>query len=101
FFNNSLKNGLLPIVFPEEKVSRLFDEVYANEGYSLEIDLPRQVVVSPDGRALSFAVEPFRKHSWLNGLDEIATTLQKADKIRAFEAERLGKHPWLVGGPQA
>jgi len=101
FFNNSFKNGLLPIVLSEEEVSRLFEELYANEGYSLEIDLPRQVVITPEGRELPFEVEPFRKHSLLNGLDEIATTLQKADKIRAFESERLARHPWLAAGPRA
>ncbi|WP_017525490.1 3-isopropylmalate dehydratase small subunit [Pusillimonas noertemannii] len=101
FFNNSFKNGLLPIVLPEDEVSRLFEELYANEGYTLDIDLPRQVVVTPEGREIAFEVEPFRKHSLLNGLDEIATTLQKSDKIRAFEAGRLARHPWLTGGPQA
>ncbi|NYT70237.1 3-isopropylmalate dehydratase small subunit [Pusillimonas noertemannii] len=101
FFNNSFKNGLLPIVLPEDEVSRLFEELYANVGYTLDIDLPRQVVVTPEGREIAFEVEPFRKHSLLNGLDEIATTLQKSDKIRAFEAERLARHPWLAGGPQA
>lgn len=101
FFNNSFKNGLLPIVLPEAEVSRLFEELYANEGYTLNIDLPRQLVITPDGREIGFEVEPFRKHSLLNGLDEIATTLQQSDKIRAFEAERLARHPWLAGGPQA
>ncbi|WP_397475388.1 3-isopropylmalate dehydratase small subunit [Pusillimonas sp.] len=101
FFNNSFKNGLLPIVLPEAEVTRLFEELYANEGYTLNIDLPRQVVVTPDGREIGFEVEPFRKHSLLNGLDEIATTLQQSDKIRAFEAQRLARHPWLAGGPQA
>jgi len=101
FFNNSFKNGLLPIVLSEDEVSRLFEELYANEGYTLNIDLPRQVVVTPEGREIAFEVEPFRKHSLLNGLDEIATTLQKADKIRAFEGERLARHPWLAGTPQA
>src|SRR5690606_30169806 len=101
FFNNSFKNGLLPIVLSEDEVSRLFEELYANEGYALNIDLPRQVVVTPEGREIAFEVEPFRKHSLLNGLDEIATTLQKADKIRAFESERLARHPWLAGTPQA
>ena len=101
FFNNSFKNGLLPIVLPEDEVSRLFEELYANVGYTLDIDLPRQVVVTPEGREIAFEVEPFRKHSLLNGLDEIATTLQKSDKIQAFEAERLARHPWLAGGPQA
>ncbi|MDX3893366.1 3-isopropylmalate dehydratase small subunit [Pusillimonas sp.] len=101
FFNNSFKNGLLPIALSEDEVSRLFEELYANEGYTLNIDLPRQVVVTPEGREIAFEVEPFRKHSLLNGLDEIATTLQKADKIRSFEGERLGRHPWLAGTPQA
>lgn len=101
FFNNSFKNGLLPIVLPEDEVSRLFEALYANEGYTLSIDLPRQVVVTPDGRELAFDVEPFRKHSLLNGLDEIATTLQKSDRIHEFEAQRLARHPWLAGGPQA
>lgn len=101
FFNNSFKNGLLPIVLPEDEVSRLFEDLYANEGYTLNIDLPRQVVVTPDGREIAFEVEPFRKHSLLNGLDEIATTLQKSDQIRQFEAQRLARHPWLAGRPQA
>src|SRR5690606_22427073 len=101
FFNNSFKNGLLPIVLPEDEVSRLFEALYANEGYTLSIDLPRQVVGTPDGRELAFDVEPFRKHSLLNGLDEIATTLQKSDRIHEFEAQRLARHPWLAGGPQA
>jgi len=101
FFNNSFKNGLLPIVLSELEVSRLFDELYAFVGYKLNIDLPRQVVITPEGREIAFDIEPFRKHSLLNGLDEIATTLQKADKIRAFEAERLARHPWLEGRPLA
>ncbi len=97
FFNNCFKNGLLPIVLSEFEVARLFEDVKAFVGYKLRIDLPRQVVITPDGREIGFDIEPFRKHSLLNGLDEIATTLQHSDKIRAFEAERLARHPWLVG----
>ncbi|MFT0548127.1 3-isopropylmalate dehydratase small subunit [Allopusillimonas ginsengisoli] len=99
FFNNSFKNGLLPIILPELQVARLFDEARAFVGYQLLIDLERQVVVKPDGSELPFDVEPFRKHCLLNGLDEIGLTLQKCDKIRAFEAERLARHPWIEGGP--
>ncbi|TKR53656.1 3-isopropylmalate dehydratase small subunit [Allopusillimonas ginsengisoli] len=99
FFNNSFKNGLLPIILPELQVARLFDEARAFVGYQLLIDLERQVVVKPDGSELPFDVEPFRKHCLLNGLDEIGLTLQKSDKIRAFEAERLARHPWIEGGP--
>ncbi len=99
FFNNSFKNGLLPIILPELQVARLFDEVKAHVGYKLRIDLERQVVITEDGRELSFDIEPFRKHCLLHGLDDIGLTLQKADMIRAFEAERLARHPWLESRP--
>jgi 3-isopropylmalate/(R)-2-methylmalate dehydratase small subunit len=96
FFNNCFKNGILPIVLPEGQVSRLFDEVAAFPGYRLTIDLPRQVVVKPDGEELPFEVQAFRKYCLVNGFDDIGLTLRHADKIRAFEAERLAKMPWLA-----
>ena len=96
FFNNCFKNGLLPIVLPEAQVAQLFDEVAAFIGYELTIDLERQVVVKPDGTELAFDVQPFRKFCLLNGFDDIGLTLRHADKIRAFEAERLLKKPWLA-----
>ncbi|KQU80642.1 MULTISPECIES: 3-isopropylmalate dehydratase small subunit [unclassified Rhizobacter] len=96
FFNNCFKNGLLPIVLPEHEVSRLFDEVNAFVGYKLTIDLERQVVERPDGEAIPFDVQPFRKFCLLNGFDDIGLTLRHADKIRAFEAERLLQKPWLA-----
>jgi 3-isopropylmalate/(R)-2-methylmalate dehydratase small subunit len=96
FFNNCFKNGLLPIVLPELEVARLFDEVAAFVGYELTIDLTRQVVVKPDGVELAFEVEPFRKQCLLGGLDDIGLTLRHADKIRAYEAERLLRQPWLA-----
>ncbi|GAB2906060.1 3-isopropylmalate dehydratase small subunit [Paralcaligenes sp. KSB-10] len=99
FFNNSFKNGLLPIVLSELEVARLLDEVKAFVGYQLRIDLERQVVIAQDGRELSFDIEPFRKHCLFNGLDDIALTLQKSDQIRAFEAERLTRFPWLEAHP--
>lgn len=101
FFNNSFKNGLLPIILPAAEVARLFDEAEDAVGYSLQIDLPRQVVTKPDGTELSFDIEPFRKHSLVNGLDEIAQTLRRSDQIRVFEAERLARFPWLVGQPNS
>lgn len=96
FFNNCFKNGILPIVLGELQVARLFDEVQAHVGYQLTIDLPRQVVVKPDGNELPFDVEPFRKDCLVGGFDEIGLTLRHADKIRAFEAERLARQPWLA-----
>jgi len=96
FFNNCFKNGLLPIVLSEAQVGALFDEVAAFVGYQLTIDLERQVVIKPDGTELRFEVEPFRKFCLLGGFDDIGLTLRHADKIRAFEAERLLKKPWLA-----
>ncbi|NBQ90038.1 MAG: 3-isopropylmalate dehydratase small subunit [Betaproteobacteria bacterium] len=96
FFNNCFKNGLLPIVLPDAAVARIFDEIKVFAGYELTIDLPRQVVVKPDGAELPFEVQPFRKQCLINGWDDIGLTLRHADKIRAFEAERLAKMPWLA-----
>ena len=101
FFNNSFKNGLLPIILAESDVSALFDAVEGTPGYELEIDLDRQVVVKPDGTTLGFDIDPFRKHCLFNGLDDIALTLEKADLIRDFEAQRLATHPWLAAQPQS
>jgi len=97
FFNNCFKNGLLPVVLPEAEVARLFDEALACPGYRLTVDLPRQVVVKPDGTELAFEVQAFRKQCLLNGWDDIGLTLRHADKIRAFEAARLARMPWLAG----
>jgi len=96
FFNNSFKNGLLPIVVSEAQVSALFDEVLAFPGYSLTIDLARQAIVKPSGEELPFEVQAFRKYCLLNGFDDIGLTLRQADKIRAFEAQRLVQKPWLA-----
>ena len=96
FFTNCFKSGLLPIVLPESEIARLFDEVAAFVGYRLAIDLPRQVVVKPDGTELPFEVQPFRKYCLVNGFDDIGLTLRHADKIRTYEAERLAKMPWLA-----
>ena len=95
FFNNSFKNGLLPIVLSEAQVAALFDEALAFVGYQLRVDLARQVVVKPQGEELPFEIQPFRKYCLLNGFDDIGLTLRHADKIKTFEAERLATKPWL------
>ena len=95
FFNNSFKNGLLPIVLDQGSVDELFAEVEAEEGYQLTIDLEAQQVVSPSGKAYAFEIDPFRKHCLLNGLDDIGLTLQDADVIRDFEEKRRETAPWL------
>jgi 3-isopropylmalate/(R)-2-methylmalate dehydratase small subunit len=101
FFNNSFKNGLLPVILSELDVARLFDEVKAFPGYKLRIDLEQQVILTPEGRGIPFDIEPFRKYCLVNGFDDIALTLRQSDKIRAFEAERLARHPWLQSRPLA
>ena len=95
FFNNCFKNGVLPIVLPEAQVDQLFNEVFAFPGYQLIVDLERQVVVKPDGAELAFDVQAFRKFCLLNGFDDIGLTLRHADKIKAYEAERIAGKPWL------
>ena len=97
FFNNCFKNGLLPIVLDRNIIDYLFREVEIAEGYTLTVDLPAQTVVLPDGRRHGFAIDAFRKHCLLNGLDDIGLTLQEADAIRAFEAHQRAESPWLQG----
>lgn len=95
FFNNSFKNGLLPIVLKEEIVDELFDEVAATEGYELTVDLENQNIIKPNGDTIPFEVDAFRKHCLLNGLDDIGLTLQDADDIKAYEEKRKVTSPWL------
>ena len=95
FFNNCFKIGLLPIVLSANEVDQLFREVQATEGYQLVVDLEDQSVITPGGESFFFDVDPFRKHSLLNGLDEIGLTLQHADRIRAFEEKHRAMQPWL------
>lgn len=95
FFNNCFKNGMLPIVLDEETVSLLFDEVDAQPGYELEIDLGNQVIVRPNGAKIAFELDAFRKHCLLEGLDEIGLTLKSADKIHQFEKVHRVNQPWM------
>ncbi|MFM2051210.1 MAG: hypothetical protein RL682_1701 [Pseudomonadota bacterium] len=101
FFNNSFKNGLLPIVLAEDHIDQLFSEAAAFPGYALTIDLERQVVVKPQGEEIPFDVQAFRKYCLLNGFDDIGLTLRHADKIKAFEAQRLAQKPWLAHSMRA
>jgi 3-isopropylmalate/(R)-2-methylmalate dehydratase small subunit len=96
FFNNSFKNGMLPIVLTEARVDQLFDEALALPGYQLTIDLERQVIVKPQGEEIPFEVQAFRKYCLQGGFDDIGLTLRHADKIRAFESQRLTQKPWLA-----
>ncbi|MGC9386913.1 MAG: 3-isopropylmalate dehydratase small subunit [Hydrogenovibrio sp.] len=95
FFNNSFKNGILPIVLDEQTVDGLFKEIFAQEGYALTIDLENQHIIKPNGDAIEFDVDAFRKHCLLNGLDDIGLTLQHEDEIKTFEAKHKAASPWL------
>ncbi|MCF8197143.1 MAG: 3-isopropylmalate dehydratase small subunit [Sulfuritalea sp.] len=95
FFNNCFKNGLLPIVLPKAEIDALFGLTEHSPGYRLTVDLPSQLVVRPDGYAIHFEVDAFRKECMLNGWDDIGLTLRHAEKIREFEARRRTEQPWL------
>jgi 3-isopropylmalate/(R)-2-methylmalate dehydratase small subunit len=95
FFNNCFKNGILPVELPEAAIDRLFQATDQLPGYQLSIDLAEQLVHTPEGLALAFEVDAFRKQCLLNGWDDIGLTLRHADQIREFETLRLRRYPWL------
>jgi len=95
FYNNSFKNGLLPVRLDAETVDALFERTQANEGYRLTVDLERQCVIEPGGTEHPFEIDAFRRQCLLEGLDDIGLTLQHADDIRAYEARRRKEAPWL------
>lgn len=95
FFNNCFKNGMLPIVLSADVVDSLFNQVVANEGYKLDVNLTAQTVTTPNGEVYPFDVDAFRKHCLLNGLDDIGLTMQQQDKIKAFEEKHKQFQPWL------
>ncbi|MGB0681581.1 MAG: 3-isopropylmalate dehydratase small subunit [Magnetovibrionaceae bacterium] len=96
FYNNCFKNGILPIKLPQEEVDKLMDDAGRGANATLTIDLEAQTIKGPDGGEIAFAVDAFRKHCLLNGLDDIGLTLQKDDKISSFEETRARTQPWLA-----
>ena len=99
FFNNSFKNGFLPIVLTELEVDRLFDEAMATPGYKLTIDLAAQTVApaqaGAQSRGMHFDIDATRKENLVNGLDEIGLTLRHAEEIREYEEKRKRAEPWI------
>ncbi|MYL24274.1 3-isopropylmalate dehydratase small subunit [Vreelandella massiliensis] len=95
FYNNAFKNGLLLITLGEDEIDRLFQEVEARDGYTLDVDLENQRIITPRGEILEFEVDEFRKQCLLEGLDDIGITLKDEDAIRAFEEKHRQKRPWL------
>jgi 3-isopropylmalate/(R)-2-methylmalate dehydratase small subunit len=95
FYNNCFKNGMLPIVLSADAVNALFNGACGQVGYKLNIDLEKQIVMTPDGKSYTFEVDKVRKHNLLNGLDDIGLTMQQRDKIKAFETKHKLAQPWL------
>jgi 3-isopropylmalate/(R)-2-methylmalate dehydratase small subunit len=94
FFNNCFKNGILPVVLPQEAVDHLMDDARKGENARITVDLEAQTVTASDGKVFGFEVDPFKKHCLLNGLDDIGLTLEKAAAIDTFEAKAATLRPW-------
>jgi 3-isopropylmalate/(R)-2-methylmalate dehydratase small subunit len=95
FFNNTFKNGILPVILPEARVNELLRFLLELPGAEITVDLPNQTVTGPDGKTDKFDIDPFRKHCLVNGLDEIGLTLEKSNQIAAYEARIKGDRAWL------
>lgn len=95
FFNNCFKNGILPIVLPQEQIEALMKEAEKGANARIEIDLENQQVVTADGETFAFEVDAFKKHCLLNGLDDIGLTMEKIDSVDAFESEVGAIRPWV------
>ena len=95
FFNNTFKNGILPVRLPEARVNQLLRFLLELPGAEITVDLPAQTVRGPDGQVDTFEVDPFRKNCLVNGLDDIGLTLQKEASISAYEARTAAVRPWL------
>jgi 3-isopropylmalate/(R)-2-methylmalate dehydratase small subunit len=95
FHGNCFKNGILPIVLPRAVCDQLMEDARLGANARITVDLGRQVVVRPNGEEIPFAVDPFRRHMLLNGLDEIGQTMQRTAAIDAYETERTSAKPWL------
>jgi 3-isopropylmalate/(R)-2-methylmalate dehydratase small subunit len=95
FHNNSFKNGLLPIRLPREVCEKLMEDAKLGGNGRITVDLERNVVVRPNGEEISFAIDPFRRHCLLNGLDDIGQTMQHTGSIDSYEDKQRQAQPWL------
>ena len=95
FFNNSFKNGLLPIMVTKDERDALLEDAKDKENPEIEIDLENQEIRRPNGGKIKFKIDPFRKKCLLEGLDDIGLTELHENKIKSFEESRSNKHPWL------
>jgi 3-isopropylmalate/(R)-2-methylmalate dehydratase small subunit len=95
FYNNCFKNGILPIALPQKQVDLLMDDAARGANAVIAIDLEKQEIKGPDGGTITFEIDAFRKHCLMNGLDDIALTLVKNEKIDTYEGKRKLSQPWL------
>jgi 3-isopropylmalate/(R)-2-methylmalate dehydratase small subunit len=95
FYNNCFKNGILPIKVSPEDLAKLMDDAERGANATLSVDLPAQEIRGPDGGVVKFAIDPFRKHCLLEGLDDIGLTLVEAPAIAGYEAKAKAAQPWL------
>ncbi|MGL4319929.1 MAG: 3-isopropylmalate dehydratase small subunit [Paracoccaceae bacterium] len=94
FYNNCFKNGILPIVMPQDVVDVLMADAKRGANARMTVDLENQTVTTSDGQSFDFALDPFRKHCLMNGLDDIGLTMEKAASIDAYEAKAATIRPW-------
>ena len=94
FFNNCFKNGILPVVLPQDQVKVLMSDAEKGANSIIEVDLEKQTIASSDGTVFNFDVDPFKKHCLLNGLDDIGLTMEKESDITAYEAKASQLFPW-------
>jgi 3-isopropylmalate/(R)-2-methylmalate dehydratase small subunit len=95
FFNNCFKNGILPIVLPQEQVDLLMTDAEKGANARMTVDLEAQEITSSDGDVVKFDVDAFKKHCLLNGLDDIGLTMEKVSAIDAYEAKAGAARPWV------
>ena len=95
FYNNCFKNGILPIILPQEDVDQLMEDASSGANAVIAIDLENQEIERPDGGKIAFEIDPFRKQCLLNGWDDISLTLKNEQKISNFESSREHSQPWL------
>jgi len=95
FYNNCFKNGILPIVLPQEDVDKLMDDAERGSNAVISVDLERQEIRGPDGGRVKFEVDRFRKQCLLNGWDDIGLTMRRETKISEFEHHQKVQSPWL------
>jgi 3-isopropylmalate/(R)-2-methylmalate dehydratase small subunit len=96
FYNNCFKNGVLPLIVPEAVVAQLMEDAGKGANAVLTVDLESQTISRPDGEKVPFQIDPFRKHCLINGLDDVALTLQKGDAIDGYEDRLKLSQPWLA-----